>query len=108
MDLHPHLHLLVPSTTPGVELEARLYLSRDLLDHLKSLVGSGSGSKSIKGLSTSSASIPIQASDLEHEVLVGLRSIDRLVIASHPWGRFGGNMLYPYVFTFLWLMGEMS
>jgi len=93
MDLHPHLHLLVPSTTSGVDLEVRLYMSRQLLDKIpKSWT-------SINGLSSSSASNPVPASLVDQDTLDILKHIDRLVIASHPWGRFGGNMLFPYVST---------
>jgi hypothetical protein len=91
MDLHPHLHLLVPSVTAGVDLEVRLYMSRELLDKIpKSWT-------SINGLSSSSSSNPVPAALIDQDTLAVLKSIDRLVIASHPWGRFGGNMLFPYV-----------
>jgi hypothetical protein len=87
MDLHPHLHLLVPSDTKGVELEARLYISRELLDRIPK--------SEYSGVSTSSASTPIPAGTLSDDVERVLKDVDRLVIASHPWGHFGGNMLYP-------------
>jgi len=91
MDLHPHLHLLVPSVTAGVDLEVRLYMSRELLDQIpKSWT-------SINGLSSSSSSDPVRATLIDQDTLSVLKRIDRLVIASHPWGRFGGNMLFPYV-----------
>jgi hypothetical protein len=91
MDLHPHLHLLVPSVTVGVDLEVRLYMSRELLDKIpKSWT-------TISGLSSSASSNPVPATLIDHDTLAVLKSIDRLVIASHPWGRFGGNMLFPYV-----------
>lgn len=91
MDLHPHLHLLVPSVTAGVDLEVRLYMSRELLDQIpKSWT-------SISGLSSSSSSDPVRATLIDQDTLSVLKHIDRLVIASHPWGRFGGNMLFPYV-----------
>jgi hypothetical protein len=91
MDLHPHLHLLVPSVTAGVDLEVRLYMSRELLNKIpKSWT-------TISGLSSSASSNPVPATLIDHDTLSVLKSIDRLVIASHPWGRFGGNMLFPYV-----------
>lgn len=91
MDLHPHLHLLVPSVMAGVDLEVRLYMSPELLGKIpKSWT-------SISGLSSSASSNPVPAALLDQDTLAVLKSIDRLVIASHPWGRFGGNMLFPYV-----------
>jgi hypothetical protein len=87
MDLHPHLHLLVPSETKGVELEARLYISRELLGRIPK--------SGYSGVSTSSASTPVPAGTLGDDVVGVLKDVERLVIASHPWGRFGGNMLYP-------------
>lgn len=89
MDLHPHLHLLVPSCTPSIQLEARLYLARDLMEGMSKTI------KSIPGFSTSSNSTPLPVDQLGYDVLEGLKGVQRLIIASHPWGRFGGNMLYP-------------
>lgn len=89
MDLHPHLHLLVPSSTPDVLLEVRLYIARDLL------AGMSKSSKSIKTLSTSSQSVPLPVEQVDYDTLDGLKGVERLIIASHPWGRAGGNMLYP-------------
>jgi hypothetical protein len=91
MDLHPHLHLMVPSNTAGAELEARLYISKQLI---------GQTPTPPNGFSTSSSSTPVPVSSLDQDTLTALKNIDRLVIASHPWGRFGGNMLYPYVHLF--------
>lgn len=89
MNLHLHLHLLVPSSTPGIDVEARLYFPRELLNNVSK------PDEVIKGLSTSASSLPITIDQIDHEVLLTLSNLDRLVIASHPWGRFGGNMLYP-------------
>lgn len=91
MDLHPHLHLMVPSSTHGISLEVRLYVAREIIDHMAKTA------KSIKGLSHTSTSIPLPVDELDYDTLAGLRNVERLIIASHPWGRFGGNMLYPYV-----------
>lgn len=103
MDLHPHLHLLVPSSTPGINLEVRFYIPRHLLDSTTSPRGSR-GSKAgdqllgkPKGWSNTSASIPVAVDKLDLETLEVMKGVERLIIASHPWGRFGGNMLYPYV-----------
>ena len=102
MDLHPHLHLLVPSVTAGVDFEVRLYMSRELLDKIpKSWT-------TISGLSSSASSNPVPAALIDQDTLAVLKSIDRLVIASHPWGRFGGNMLFPYVTTRYHLLMEGS
>jgi hypothetical protein len=102
MDLHPHLHLLVPSVTVGVDLEVRLYMSRELLDRIPKSWAT------ISGLSSSSSSNPVPAALIDQDTLAVLKSIDRLVIASHPWGRFGGNMLFPYVTSRCHLLMEGS
>lgn len=82
MPLHPHLHLLIPSSLGDALLEARLYLPRDA------------------GLATvtTSRSEPTPLTDLSQSQRAGLRAlrIRRVVTAAHPWGRLGGNMLFPW------------
>ncbi|KAK4688645.1 hypothetical protein P7C73_g1445, partial [Tremellales sp. Uapishka_1] len=81
MPLPPHVHLFLPSSTPAVLLEARLYLplTRD----------------SSLPLSTTQHSTP--SATLDTSATVKRLGIKRLVTASHPWGRLGGNMLDPII-----------
>jgi len=81
MPLHPNLHLLLPSSTPGIHLETRLYLPPT----------------TIETLSTSVRTKPVLLSDLPaaHTTIIRSLGIKKLVIGAHPWGRLGGNMLFP-------------
>lgn len=98
MDLHPHLHLLVPSSSPGIALEVRFYIPRNILDlYTTSTDGSKSGTGKPRGWSTTSTSSPVYVGELDKATVDLMGRVERLIIASHPWGRFGGNMLYPYV-----------
>lgn len=86
MQLFPHLHLLVPSATPGILLEARLYLGVNPAEQDGQLP-----------LSTSSNITPIRHDQLSADAIQALQAlgIKRLVMAAHPWGKLGGNMLDP-------------
>ena len=84
MPLPINLHALVPSSTPGILLEARLYLfpcPQKLGEHIIQLP---------------SDQLP-RTEQLPDEITSGLKSFGarRLVIASHPWGRIGGTQLDP-------------
>lgn len=87
MRLHPHLHLLLPSSDSSIQLEARVYLPVEPTRHQK-----------LKAfLSTSSGSAPFswndESSELRHTL--GSIAVDSVITASHPWGKLGGNMLDP-------------
>lgn len=87
MKLHPHLHLLIPSSTPSTLLEARLYLPL-----------AATSSPNLQALlSTASNSVPQRLSDVPAPCLGELKAlgVKRLVTAAHPWGKLGGNMLDP-------------
>lgn len=90
MTLPPHLHVLIPSSTPSILLEARLYLPYSPLDGLSDL------SPLIRN---SLNSKPVHHEELAQLILSQICQIgvERLITASHPWGRMGGNMLDPYV-----------
>lgn len=79
--MHPHLHLLVPSSSRNVLLEVRLYLS--------------SVSPSIAGFSVRARSAPVRYDSADFGKLV--TGVKHVIVASHPWGRLGGNMLFPLV-----------
>jgi hypothetical protein len=79
----PHINLLLPSTeaSGSVDLEIRIYLP--------------TGNHSNLG------NEPTRVVDLDGIARGELRSVGRglkrLIVASHPWGKLGGNMLDPYV-----------
>lgn len=77
----PNLHLLVPSSTAGITLEARIYLSPNPL----------------LPLVTSANSEPTRLEDLtaSQRAALGDLGVDKVVTVAHPWGRLGGNMLFP-------------
>lgn len=104
MQLFPHLHLLVPSSTPGVLLEARLYIAHA---SPKQADENRPPSSSLP-ISTSSGSRPTRYNQLSSDVKQALSNlgIDRMVTAAHPWGRLGGNMLDPSVRSFNCLRPE--
>lgn len=84
MPLPPNLHLLVPSSTPDVLLEARLYpfpCPHDLAEHLMRMP---------------SDQLP-RTEQLSSEVKRELRAFRamRVVMGSHPWGKLGGTQLDP-------------
>ena len=97
MDLHPHLHLLVPSSSPGINLEIRFYLPREILDSIPPPEDTltTTGKSKCRGWSNTSTSSPVPVGELEKGTVAAMGRVERLIIASHPWGRFGGNMLYP-------------
>lgn len=87
MRLHPHLHLLLPSSDPSIQLEARVYLPVQATRH-----------QNLKAfLTTSSGSTPLSWNDESSELGLPLGSIavDSVITAGHPWGKLGGNMLDP-------------
>lgn len=91
MPLHPHLHILIPASTAGVHLEARLYLPSSA--HA-ALAAAGTP------LSTAaSGSDPTPLADLPEPArsAVTQLALARVVTAAHPWARLGGNMLFPCV-----------
>lgn len=90
MPLRPHLHLLVPSASAGVQLEARIYALPAIQSRL--------ASRQLP-LVDSVRSQPIDMSELSTDQLELFKAwrIDRLIIGAHPWQKLGGNMLDPYV-----------
>ncbi|UOH81518.1 mitochondrial intermediate peptidase 2 [Cryptococcus neoformans] len=86
MPIHPHIHCFLPSSSPHINLEARLYLP--LTDnHAIPLTTQ---------LATYT-SPPVYYDKLDVETVGAIREmgIERLITAAHPWGRMGGNMLDP-------------
>lgn len=81
--MHPNLHVLLPSSTPSILLEARIYLPR--MATSTALAGA---------LSMNSDSEPIAWEEVDIDAVRALR-LDKVVTAAHPWGRLGGNMLFP-------------
>lgn len=81
--MHPNLHVLLPSSTPAVLLEARIYLPR---------ISTTTSLASI--LSMNSDSEPIKWEAVDKEAVRALK-LSKVVTAAHPWGRLGGNMLFP-------------
>ncbi|KAL7422308.1 hypothetical protein Q5752_002954 [Cryptotrichosporon argae] len=79
----PHLHLLIPSADPSIQLEARLYLP------------------AAPGLplATSASSSPTPHDAIEPTTRDALRAagVTRLVTAAHPWALLGGSMLVPAI-----------
>ncbi|WWD15864.1 hypothetical protein CI109_100288 [Kwoniella shandongensis] len=104
---HPHLHLLVPSSTPSISLEVRLYLPDP------TLTSQGEGGSSapsaylahlpLKRAISTWASSTTRLDELDQDAVEGLRGIgvERLVTAAHPWGRLGGSMLDPILSSHL-------
>lgn len=91
MPLHPHLHLLLPSSTPSIALEARIYLPSSPND--------SSTTALTLLLNTAIRSHPIPLNQLtsgQKDELSGW-GIGRIVTAAHPWGKLGGNQLDPSV-----------
>jgi len=90
MPLRPHLHILVPSSTAGVLLEARIYLPRwAVADH---------AAVTQLRVSTSSRSSPTNPDGIlsaEQEAALRDCHAQRLIVAAHPWQKLGGNMLDP-------------
>lgn len=83
--MHPHLHVLLPSATQGISLEARVYLPRAAADgKIASII-------SMEGSSDPSPLSMLSAARAEIEQL----KITKVVTAAHPWGRLGGNMMFP-------------
>ena len=91
--LYPHLHLLVPVTDHDIQLEVRLYLPKFPTDP------SASGISALP-FQTSAFSLPTPYIQLDQQQRDSLQEwgIDRLITASHPWARLGGNMLTPFVY----------
>ncbi|WWC61168.1 uncharacterized protein I303_103748 [Kwoniella dejecticola CBS 10117] len=91
--LHPHLRLLLPSSSPPIHLEARLYLPLPLPESIN---------KHINILGEYST-VPKKLEDLDAGLRDGLRDmgVERVVVASHPWGRLGGSMLDPVITSHL-------
>nr|XP_019013483.1 uncharacterized protein I206_01550 [Kwoniella pini CBS 10737]OCF52264.1 hypothetical protein I206_01550 [Kwoniella pini CBS 10737] len=91
--LHPHLRLLLPSSSPPIHLEARLYLPLPLPPSI---------SKHVNILGEYST-VPKKLEDLDANLRDGLRDmgVERVVVASHPWGRLGGSMLDPVITSHL-------
>ncbi|WWC90104.1 uncharacterized protein L201_005037 [Kwoniella dendrophila CBS 6074] len=87
--LHPHLRLLLPSSTPPIHLEARLYLPKPFPPSIK---------PHINRLGEYST-VPKKLEDLDYDVRDGLKDmgVERVIVASHPWGRLGGSMLDPVI-----------
>ncbi|WVQ98682.1 hypothetical protein IAU59_005813 [Kwoniella sp. CBS 9459] len=90
---HPHLRLLLPSSTPPIHLEARLYLSTPLPPSIKNhanILGEYS-------------TVPKKLEDMDSGLRDALRElgVQRVVVASHPWGRLGGDMLDPVITSHL-------
>ncbi|WVW83172.1 hypothetical protein I302_105190 [Kwoniella bestiolae CBS 10118] len=91
--LHPHLRLLLPSSTPPIHLEARLYLPLPLPFSLTSHIN-------VLG---EYSTVPKKLEDLDDGLRDGLKDmgVERVVVASHPWGRLGGSMLDPVITSHL-------
>ncbi|KAL1405511.1 hypothetical protein Q8F55_009148 [Vanrija albida] len=87
MALRPHLHLLVPSSTASVALEARLYLPPALVPTVGAFAA----------LSESAGSRPTPIAELAAGARAALSEAQRLVVAAHPWAKLGGNQLFPVV-----------
>ncbi|TXT07120.1 hypothetical protein VHUM_03290 [Vanrija humicola] len=87
MALRPHLHLLVPSSTAAVSLEARVYLPPALVPTVGAFAA----------VSTSTGSRPTPIGELPSGAREALGAATRLVTAAHPWAKLGGNMLFPVV-----------
>ncbi|CAK9786942.1 hypothetical protein CC85DRAFT_302943 [Cutaneotrichosporon oleaginosum] len=83
--MHPHIHTLLPSSTPNIALECRIYLP-----------SSAAGTPLAPSLSMEGDSSPIPLERIDRGALKSL-GIDRLVTAAHPWARLGGNMLFPVI-----------
>ncbi|WWD01446.1 hypothetical protein V866_008390 [Kwoniella sp. B9012] len=91
--LHPHLRLLLPSSTPPIHLEARLYLPLPLPPSLTPHIN-------VLG---EYSTVPKKLEDLDVGLREGLKDmgVERVVVASHPWGRLGGSMLDPVITSHL-------
>ncbi|WVF72246.1 hypothetical protein IAT40_007058 [Kwoniella sp. CBS 6097] len=90
---HPHLRLLLPSSTPLIHLEARLYLPTPLPSSIKqhaNILGEYS-------------TVPKKLEEINGGLRDALRDlgVKRVVVASHPWGRLGGDMLDPVITSHL-------
>ncbi|WVR05133.1 hypothetical protein IAU60_002145 [Kwoniella sp. DSM 27419] len=90
---HPHLRLLVPSSTPTIHLEARLYLPTPLPPSVRAhanVLGEYS-------------TVPQKLENLHTGLRNALQDmgVQRVVVASHPWGRLGGDMLDPVISSHL-------
>ncbi|BEI91306.1 uncharacterized protein CcaverHIS019_0401260 [Cutaneotrichosporon cavernicola] len=83
--MHPHIHTFLPSSSPDISLECRIYLP--------SAVTSTSLGPSLS-MEADSEPIPLERIDK-----AALRDwgINRLITAAHPWARLGGNMLFPVI-----------
>ncbi|WRT67091.1 uncharacterized protein IL334_004057 [Kwoniella shivajii] len=91
--LHPHLRLLLPSSTPPIHLEARLYLPLPLPPSLTPHIN-------VLG---EYSTVPQKLEDLNAGLRDGLKDmgVERVVVGSHPWGRLGGSMLDPVLTSHL-------
>ncbi|WVQ78046.1 hypothetical protein IAT38_000127 [Cryptococcus sp. DSM 104549] len=90
MPLHPHIHLFLPSSDASISLEARLYLP---------IPPEGSAALPLTTEHASYTQSPLQLNELGSAALPALEAlgVERLVVAAHPWGRLGGNMLDPVI-----------
>lgn len=86
MSLHPHLHLLIPSSSSDINLEARIYLPSRLRVQ--------NAEERALPLVTSIQSTPVELSEAAKSKLRDV-GITMLVTAAHPWQKLGGNMLDP-------------
>jgi hypothetical protein len=81
--MHPHIHTLLPSSSPGVSLECRIYLPPS---------ATTTSLAPILAMEGDSEPTPFEGID---RAAVRALGIDRIVTAAHPWARLGGNMLFP-------------
>ncbi|ORX39850.1 hypothetical protein BD324DRAFT_615231 [Kockovaella imperatae] len=97
--MYPHLHVLLPSSSPGIALEARLYLS--------DVISSPAAAVEIEycpvPFSASARSRPVDVGHPSNEQSTKLnawlksRAVQRLIVACHPWGKLGGSCLDPVI-----------
>ncbi|ODO03396.1 hypothetical protein L198_02243 [Cryptococcus wingfieldii CBS 7118] len=89
MPVHPHIHLFLPSSDASISLEARLYLPLTANRTQPPLT--------LTDKLSSFTSNPVRLDELSIETVGSIRGlgVERLVVAAHPWGRMGGNMLDP-------------
>nr|ODN99656.1 hypothetical protein L204_02089 [Cryptococcus depauperatus CBS 7855] len=87
--IHPHIHLFLPSSDPTIQLEARLYLPLPIHAPLALPITTN--------IHDPYTNPPLHYDKMGQEVTNTIKGlgVERLVVAAHPWGRLGGNMLDP-------------
>ena len=94
--IRPHLHFLIPSSSPSIHLEARLYLPPNPPLQSQSSISDSKPIIDPLPFSNSPTSHPIPASDLDAIIRrLAEWDVHTLITAAHPWGKMGGNMLDP-------------